>query len=303
MSTEPSGRRAAQIQAVRAVLGWPAEADPELEATLNDEAGRLVDAVHAAGRDGRAEVERLRAEVEQFRYERRLLGVARMTLDLVAAGDPTRWDHARTQAEDVAQRIVDEIGHPVTDEPALGADLRAENARLAAELDEAREERAYLRLMTSTLQEERDQGEARGWAKAVQALRDYGRYHAWVSREPFRAPTSSGWLWHIADYLEAVGPDRTAGPGGEAVCANSYYAHGPHQWAELRTCPGWPDGQRDDQMNKSSVKPRPFVPCELGVAGEWCALPIGHSEPCNPTRPPAAAAETGQDGTEEKRDA
>lgn len=71
-------------------------------------------------------------ELERLRYERRLLGWARMTLDLVAAGDPSRWEQARREAEDVAQRIVDEIGHPVTDEPALGPGLRAERDALKA---------------------------------------------------------------------------------------------------------------------------------------------------------------------------
>lgn len=62
--------------------------------------------------------------VLMLRYERRLLGVARMTLDLVAAGDVSRWEHLRPEAERVAQMIVDEIGHPVTDEPALGPPIR-----------------------------------------------------------------------------------------------------------------------------------------------------------------------------------
>lgn len=78
--------------------------------------GRMVHAVMAV-RD---------EELEQLRYERRLLGAARMVLDLVAAGDSSRWDQARQGAEDVAQRIVDEIGHPVTDEPALGPNYRVQ---------------------------------------------------------------------------------------------------------------------------------------------------------------------------------
>lgn len=76
------------------------------------------------------------AEAEQLRYERRLLGVARRTLDLVAAGGPDRWDEMRNEAEDVAQRIVDEIGHPVTDEPALGPSYRDKLARIRAILEE-----------------------------------------------------------------------------------------------------------------------------------------------------------------------
>lgn len=75
--------------------------------------------------DLQAERDALKAANEQLRYERRLLGWARMTLDLVAAGDHTRWEQARREAKDIAQRIVDEIGHPVTDEPALGPSFRA----------------------------------------------------------------------------------------------------------------------------------------------------------------------------------
>jgi hypothetical protein len=83
------------------------------------------------------EVTSLRAEVERLRYERRILGAARWILELVAEGTPPQWDAIRASAADVAQRIVDEIGHPVTDEPALGPDLRAENARLRAALTAA----------------------------------------------------------------------------------------------------------------------------------------------------------------------
>jgi hypothetical protein len=74
-------------------------------------------------------------EVERLRYERRLLGVARMTLDLVAAGDQTRWERMRSEAGDVAQMIVDEIGHPVTDEPALGPSFRERITRMRELID------------------------------------------------------------------------------------------------------------------------------------------------------------------------
>lgn len=74
-------------------------------------------------------------ELEQLRYERRLLGAARMVLDLIADGDPARWEHARQEAGDIAQRIVDEIGHPVTDEPALGPGYRATIERLQGDRD------------------------------------------------------------------------------------------------------------------------------------------------------------------------
>lgn len=204
-----SGPRAAQIQAALDVLR---RHDVECACRPTQLAAQLVDAVHAAGRDDQGDAladlaeERLttmarrawraeealnaaRAEVEQLRYERRLLGVARMTLDLVAAGDPTRWDHARAQAEDVAQRIVDEIGHPVTDEPALGPELRAQLA---------------------DANERADQGEARGWAKAVQALRDGERYEHWWIYGGAGERHGDSIRLRCADYLEAVGPDGTA---------------------------------------------------------------------------------------------
>jgi hypothetical protein len=73
-------------------------------------------------------------EIERLRYERRLLGFARMTLDLVAAGDPDRWKQARREAEDIAERIVDEVGHPATDEPALGPSFRAQLEQVQAAL-------------------------------------------------------------------------------------------------------------------------------------------------------------------------
>jgi hypothetical protein len=103
-----------------------------------------IECGHEAAR-GQAEEElrQAKAEIEQLRYERRLLGAARMVLDLVAAGGPAREEQARREAEDLSQRIVDEIGHPVTDEPALGpsyrvelAEAKEENQRLLARLAE-----------------------------------------------------------------------------------------------------------------------------------------------------------------------
>lgn len=86
----------------------------------------------------RSLAENAKEERDQIRYERRLLAVARMTLDLVAAGGPERWDQARREAEQVSQWIVDEIGHLATDEPALGPHYREQLAQAIAERDEAR---------------------------------------------------------------------------------------------------------------------------------------------------------------------
>jgi hypothetical protein len=75
----------------------------------------------------------LEAEVRQLRYERQLLGHARRLLDEVAESGgraPSAMFGLRERAADIAQRIVDEIGHPVTDEPALGPGMRDQLARL-----------------------------------------------------------------------------------------------------------------------------------------------------------------------------
>jgi hypothetical protein len=76
------------------------------------------------------DVPRLIADVDQIRYERRLLGMARMVLDHVAEMEVVQNsdETVAARAADVAQRIVDEIGHPVTDEPALGESFRQQIA-------------------------------------------------------------------------------------------------------------------------------------------------------------------------------
>ncbi len=58
--------------------------------------------------------------------QRRLLAISRMVFDGIAEGHP----FTRDEAADLAQRIVDEIGHSVTDEPALGPSFRVEIERL-----------------------------------------------------------------------------------------------------------------------------------------------------------------------------
>jgi hypothetical protein len=99
------------------------------------------------------ELKRLREEraqfdawAEQLRYERRLLGSARMTLDLICDPENTHQSELqirllREEAGRTAQRIVDEIGHPVTDEPALGPEFRERIAELEAQLAELTRER------------------------------------------------------------------------------------------------------------------------------------------------------------------
>lgn len=60
--------------------------------------------------------------------QRRLLSISRMVFDRHAEGDTL----GRDDAADLAQRIVDEIGHSVTEEPALGPSFRVEIAELKA---------------------------------------------------------------------------------------------------------------------------------------------------------------------------
>jgi hypothetical protein len=140
-----SGPRAAQIQAVRDVMGWGPQPDAFNEQAVADTAAELVDAVHAASRDGQ----------------------------LVEAPDPGSPEYLRRML----------------------AACRTDLKRAVSERDEARRER--------------EQGEARGWAKAVQALRDDARYEQWWNRIP-RHPEATYWAKtgrdHLAGYLEAVGP-------------------------------------------------------------------------------------------------
>jgi len=88
-----------------------------------------------------AEVERLRETEDATR----LLGVARMALGRAAVyPTPTHSaDAIRKECADVAQRIVDLIGHPVTDEPphvlVERDELRAEVEQLRAEVEQLRE--------------------------------------------------------------------------------------------------------------------------------------------------------------------
>ena len=66
--------------------------------------------------------------------QRRLLSISRMVFDRHAEGDTL----SRDDAADLAQRIVDEIGHSVTEEPARGPSFRVEIAELKATLDRVR---------------------------------------------------------------------------------------------------------------------------------------------------------------------
>lgn len=86
-----------------------------------------------------AEIRRLRTLVDKAEQtlpieQRRLLSISRMVFDHIAAGRPI----TRDEAADLAQRIVDEIGHSVTDEPALGPNFRVEIDQLNATIARVR---------------------------------------------------------------------------------------------------------------------------------------------------------------------
>jgi hypothetical protein len=87
-----------------------------------------------------SEVRRLHALFDEAKQslpieQRRLLAISRMAFDGIAEGRP----FTRDEAADLAQRIVDETGHSVTDEPALGPSFRAEIDQLNAAVARVRE--------------------------------------------------------------------------------------------------------------------------------------------------------------------
>jgi chromosome condensin MukBEF ATPase and DNA-binding subunit MukB len=84
-------RRAAQIQAVRDVMGWGEQPDAWNERNVAELAAELVDAVHAAGRDGQGDVDQLRAEVADYR---RLFDIQQTRMERATA----RWQAAHQRA-------------------------------------------------------------------------------------------------------------------------------------------------------------------------------------------------------------
>lgn len=87
-----------------------------------------------------AELRQLRTLVDKAEQtlpieQRRLLSISRMVFDHIAEGRPVL---TREEAADLAQRIVDEIGHSVTEEPALGPTFRVEIDQLKATIDRVR---------------------------------------------------------------------------------------------------------------------------------------------------------------------
>lgn len=128
-------QRASAAEAVAGMLREElAEARKDAEAQAEERAAEFLEAVNTLT----AERDAARYHAELLTYERRLLGRARLIMDLIAAGTRDRWDSLRAEAGRMAQAIVDEIGHPVSDEPALAETLREENERLRDEVDSLR---------------------------------------------------------------------------------------------------------------------------------------------------------------------
>lgn len=76
----------------------------------------------------------LLGQVQQLTYERQLLGACRLHLDQIADPEGRYTADAVRGAADLAQRIVDEIGLPVTDEPVLGPSFREQLADLEVQI-------------------------------------------------------------------------------------------------------------------------------------------------------------------------
>jgi hypothetical protein len=159
----------AQIRAANAELDRLTERIPYREGETDEEylyrqiARWRSEAWQARGKlkaaEQRAETaEALCAEQELSIEKLRLLAISRMVFDRIAEGEPL----GRDDAADLAQRIVDEIGHSVTDEPALGPSFRAEIEQLKATLMGVCEtlESAHWALVTSA----EDWGDSRGKA-------------------------------------------------------------------------------------------------------------------------------------------
>lgn len=183
----------------------PAEETPMSETNLD-------------GRDVEAERDALAAQVEQLRYERQILGAARRLLDEIAvAGIGT----LRVQADVLAQRIVDEIGHPVTDEPALGPEYREQIAALTAELAEVRRQRDKAEQIISERGEalhraDVDRDELEGRVRVAEAR----RRHAQAQRDQLIQRATKP---IAVDDDQAEGPPELSGDDLDVACAIEFF--------------------------------------------------------------------------------
>jgi hypothetical protein len=188
-----------------------------------DEASAVAD-VHAgvrralaAGRTLLAALEEAQRERDELRYERRLLGMARRVLDLAAEGGHLGYDvdYIRNQAADVAQRIVDEIGHPATDEPALGPSFREQLAAARADAERIREERDAARAQTVRM------------SRALRAAANRDGLvvqHACGAVRAFDRPPASGGCLQCADYIGGWAPLYRLGPAEDPTEPLGFFA-------------------------------------------------------------------------------
>lgn len=183
--TEPgTDPRAAQIEAVRDLLGSSTNRADGTDNDLDHLAAQLVDAVMSAGRDGQGEVAPDPGSPEHLR---RMLAACRADLN--------RAVHER---DALARRCA----------------VRFEEAKkLRAELVAARAGWEAVAEDYNTACHERGQGEARGYARAVATLRDDDGFRAWQDAHPDAAYASQAVRKTLARYLEAVGPDGTPAHG------------------------------------------------------------------------------------------
>lgn len=202
---------------------------PDIAPRITEMRSDLMARAHAAERAR----DNAYAEREQLRYERRLLGAARLTLDLVAAGDHSRWPQARREAQDLAQRLVDEIGHPVTDEDALGPTYREQLAHAEAARDRAHFElnRVYTAglYIADCLERHADSsGSAAvsGFAADLRAVLTGARQQG--SADPDGIPAA------------AAGHGRSAVSGGEPVERDRTWSHWDCNGNQVRIAPGAP---------------------------------------------------------------
>ncbi len=195
---DKADRRAQQIAAVRDVLiRWFLEHDDGTHATL---AAELVDAVEAVPATiDEAELEQLKERfLEATRHPQQLIVLpaeeARIPADQVDA-------YAEAGPRAFREAAFGLIPYTLISSPAVGVG-DARRARLADALWPAVER---------MVREAATQAEARGWAAAVEALRDDQRYRTWWRHTDGRLRISEQFRGHAADYLEAVAPKATGG--------------------------------------------------------------------------------------------
>lgn len=196
-TTDP---RAAQIEAVRDVLGSSTNRADGTDNDLNHLAAQLVDAVHAAGD----------LTVQQHEADA-------ATLDQLAAGGDGQGERVTpTERRGFGRRnphcsnCGDERGGPFGHEisecqyrDGMSVEALTKLPHLAG-----REPEVWGHYVDRYFEHEpiRREGEARGYARAVATLRDDDGFRAWQDAHPDAAYASRAVRKTLADYLQAVGP-------------------------------------------------------------------------------------------------